>query len=631
MGAASEVTEKTKPSIAGSGQIGGAHAWVPVAARGRQIVRNHPVLRQVGLWMLERSPGLVSFVLQQLQGRPYRDWVDKFDTLGQTDRNAIAARIATLPQRLISVVMPVYNPQERWLSAAIELVRGQLYPHWELCIADDASTEPHVARVLAQAARDPRVKIVRRAENGHISAATNSALPLASGDFVALMDHDDLLPDHALYMVAEEIHAHPDADLIYTDEDQVDGRGRRCQPHFKTDWDADLVLGQNMVSHLAVYRRTLLNQLDGLRGGLDGSQDHDLVLRASEATTPARIRHIPAILYHWRQTGQGSFSETAPERCAAASRRAIVGHLGRSVTASTAVEPNPTLPLWTRVVRHLPDPAPLVTVIVQASDRPDLLASVITRVLDATAYPALELLVVDAGGAPATQEQLARLGQNPRVQVLRNENAESSAALINRAAAQARGEVLVLLDRDIEVTSPDWLDELVVQALRPDVGAVGAKLLDQAGRVRHGGLVLGVGPDGIAASYEPSATREAPGYAGRLQLLREVSAVSSACLAVRRTVFRQVGGLDAENLARHYHDVDFCLRLRAHGYRVLWTPYAELTHAEPDAPGGEDAATMRARWGATLAADPFYNPNLSLRDGHYQLAAPRYHYPWRNA
>ena len=580
---------------------------------------------------------------QQLQTRStatYHEWLERYDVLTSADRAAIAARVAVLPQRLISVVMPVYNPRERWLSAAIELVRHQLYPHWELCIADDASTAPHVARVLAEAARDPRVRVIRRTENGHIAEATNSALSLAQGEFVALMDHDDLLPEHALFEVAEELAAHPETDLIYTDEDQVDDSGRRFQPHFKTDWDPDLALGQNMVSHLGIYRRALLERLGGLRNGFDGSQDHELVLRFAEATTAARIRHIPSILYHWRQTGSGSFSEGAPQRCAAASRRAVAAHLSRTGAQDAHVAPNPLVPLWARVTRKVPEPAPTVSVIVHAGAGSAPLEQSMEALLRATRYPSIELILVTTGpgGADVNTEHLAT---EAGVQVLHDDGALTPSALTNKAAAAARGDVLLLLHRDIEVISPDWLEEMVSQALRPDVGAVGAKLLYRSGRVQHGGLLLGAGPEGVAASYEPLSPRQAAGYAGRLQLLREVSAVSSDCLAIRRTLFMEIGGLDCENLPERFSDVDLCLRLRERGFRVVWTPFAELQRPDPAAGGVEaghhlqrtatsEASFMRERWGAALESDRFYSPNFSLHDGQYQLSAPRRRRPWRD-
>jgi hypothetical protein len=344
------------------------------------------------------------------------------------------------------------------------------------------------------------------------------------------------------------------------------------------------------------------------------------------------------VLYHWRQTGLGSFSEGAPERCAAASRRAVAGHLARCGTRHADVAPNPHLPLWVRVVRGLPEPAPTVSVILRARDRFDLLERSAVGLLESAGYPAVELLIVaPAGGAMADSEALTRLSATPRVRLLDAADSASPAAAINRAAASATGEVLLLLDADLDTAAPGWLEEMVSQALRPDVGAVGAKLLLADGRVQHCGLLLGTGPAGIADSYEALAPREAAGYAGRLQLLREVSAVSDACLAVRRTLFEAVGGLDPDHRAGRFADVDFCLRLRERGYRVLLTPFAELSRLAR-APAGEsvprpddaDAEHMKLRWGAALVSDPFYSPNFSLRDGHYQLAAPRRRRPWES-
>ena len=261
--------------------------------------------------------------------RKYRKWVENYDTLKQSDYEAIKrhiARLRHLPK--ISVVMPAYQPDERWFREAIRSVASQLYENWELCVADDASPSDTVVKVMTEyAGKDPRIKWMRRASNGHISAATNSALALASGEFVALMDHDDILPAHALYEVAVELNDHPDADIIYSDEDRIDGKGRRCNPNFKTDWNPELFLCQNMLNHLGVYRRTLIERIAGLREGFKGAQDYDLALRASRETTPARIRHIPAILYHWRDADGHSFSQQYLQKCVEAARRAKTEHL----------------------------------------------------------------------------------------------------------------------------------------------------------------------------------------------------------------------------------------------------------------------------------------------------------------
>jgi GT2 family glycosyltransferase len=610
--------------------------------RAIAAARSSRALRRLTYWALDRAPALRAPVQRLLTLRDtaeYRAWAARYDTLTDADRAMIRTHAATLPARTISVVMPVFNPRENWFRAAIQSVRGQLYPHWELCIADDASTAPHVARVLAEFAADSRIRVVRRAENGHISRASNSALALATGEFVALMDHDDLLAEHALYRVAVELATFPDADLVYSDEDLIDARGRRLLPHFKPDWDLDLQLGQNMVCHLAVYRRTLMAELGGLRAGFEGSQDHDLVLRVAERTTPARIRHIPAVLYHWRRPGHASFSERAAERCAVAARRAVAEHFARIGEAGVDVQAHPRLQQAVRVVRRLPDPPPLVSAIVPTRDGAALLERCADGLLRRTAYPNLEVLIVDNGSTePSALALLRRLATDPRVRVLRVEGPFNFAALNNRAAAEAAGAVLLLLNNDIEIIAPDWLTEMVSHALRPEIGAVGAKLLYPDGRVQHAGVVLGFGHAGVAGHIEAMAARDALGYGSRLHLVRQVAAVTAACMAVRRGVFLDAGGLDAANLAVAFNDVDFCLRLRERGLRIVWTPFAELFHHESATRGSDEvpataarfareAEYMRRRWGPLLDDDPFYNPNFSLA-ASYRLGEPRRTAPW---
>ncbi|SDB29582.1 glycosyltransferase family 2 protein [Belnapia rosea] len=573
----------------------------------------------------------------------YRAWLARHHP--PPDRAAIAAHIAALPARpLISVVMPVYNAPAAHLREAIESVRAQLYPHWELCIADDASPAPHVARLLAEAAAgDARIRWVRRERNGHISAATNTALGLAGGEFVALMDHDDRLPEHALYAVAAELAAHPDAVLVYSDEDKLDARGERYGPYFKPDFDPDLLLQQNLVSHLGVFRRDVLMAVGGLREGFEGSQDHDLALRIAAACGPARIRHIPHILYHWRQAaGAESFSQTALDRCARASHRAITEALeqGRQGQAPLPrLEPAlPGTSYW-RLVWPLPEPAPLVSVIIPTRDGAALLEACVAGLLGRTDYPAIEVLIVDNGStAPETFALFDRLRGDGRVRILPAPGPFNYSALNNRAAAEARGSVLLLLNNDVEVIGPGWLREMVSQLLRPGVGAVGARLLYADGRLQHGGVVVGQGS--VAGHYLPLAERDATGHVGSLILVREVSAATAACLAVRREAFAAVGGLDEAALPVAFNDIDLCLRLGEAGWRLLWTPFAELYHHE-SATRGEDVTLAKARrfageighmqqrWGARLHRDPFANPNLDFSRPMPVLAAspPRFS-PW---
>lgn len=589
---------------------------------------------------------MLAAATQPSQQATYERWVRECDTLNDGDRAAIRAHIGRLAHRpLISVVMPAYETPERVLSEAIASVQAQLYPHWELCVADDGSPSSDVARVLTEAAaEDPRVKWILRQHNGHIAAATNSALGLASGEFVALMDHDDLLSERALYEVAVELEAHPDADILYSDEDQFDSAGRRFRPYFKPDWNIALMLGHNLVNHLAVYRRTLVERVGNMRLGYEGSQDYDLTLRAAAATEPARIRHIPAILYHWRQ--HASFSKEREAACVDSARRAIRDYLAGQGAPDAEIGPLPAIPMWTRVSWPLPDPAPKVSVIIPTRDKPDLLARCSAAVLQRTDYPDLELLIVDNDTHDAEAlAVLARLAGDPRVRVLPYPGAFNYSAMNNAAARAATGEVLVLLNNDIDVIHRDWLREMVSLAVRPGIGAVGAKLLYGNNTIQHAGVVLGIGSfaggPGVAGHYGQGLPADEVGCHGYLVMAREAAAVTGACLAVRKSAYQQVSGLDETNLSVGFNDVDFCLRLRDAGLRNLWTPFATLYHLESASRGSDlspsklerftrEVRHMRHRWGPVLDNDPFYSVNFSRADHTFRLAIPaRREKPWR--
>ncbi|MFC0408655.1 glycosyltransferase family 2 protein [Roseomonas elaeocarpi] len=626
-----------------------------IAAAARRELRRRPALhrplrRAVILAMRVRPVAeLVTRLLEPHRRATilaYPQWVRENDTITEADRAAIRAAIPGLARKpLISVVMPAYNTDPALLRAAVASVQRQLYPHWELCVADDASPDGRAWALLQElAAADKRIKVMRREQNGHISAATNSALALATGEFVALMDHDDLLPEHALFEVAAEISAYPDADMIYSDEDKIDGRGRRSAPYFKPDFNAELLLGQNFISHLGVYRRSLLEEIGGLRVGFEGSQDYDLALRATERTTPERIRHIPAVLYHWRQgASEQSFSESALARCADSARRAVAEHLRRTGVGDAVVGNLEDMPAWVEVRRPLPAPLPLVSAIIPTRDRAGLLRTCVEGLLHRTDYPALEVIIVDNGSEEAETLALFReLSADARVRVLRIEGPFNYAALNNQAAAEARGEILLLLNNDIEVIEPGWLKAMVAHAVRPEIGAVGARLLYADGRVQHAGVILGVGGDpAVAGHLHSTALRSDPGYFGHLRLAREASAVTAACMALRRSVFEEAGGFDQEKLKVAFNDVDLCLKIRALGYRIVWTPLAELYHLESVSRGSDlrpetierfkrEIAVMRERWGPVLDNDPFYGPNFARMGGHYELAArTRRVRPWQ--
>ena len=572
--------------------------------------------------------------------KAYRRWIAAHDRLDRSDCEAIRRHIGALPTRpRISVVMPVYNADPEHLRAAIASVRAQLYPDWELGIADDASTRPEVAPILAEAAAaDPRIRIDTRRENGGIVAATNTALAMATGDYVAFLDHDDVLAPHALYLVAAEIAAHPDAELIYSDEDHLNEHGRRFDPHFKSDWNPDLLVRQNYICHLAVYRTERVRAHGGLRAGFDGSQDWDLVLRIGESIPAERIRHIPFVLYHWRRhAGQGQFSEARLTEAQESGRRAVRDHFARrglevQVTASSEGFNHVRLPL--------PDPAPLVSVIVPTRDRVDLLRACLYGVLYRTHYPNLEVLIVDNDSAEEiTRHYLAGIVEDKRVRVLPYPGPFNYSAINNAAARAATGEVLAFLNNDIEVLEADWLASMVAHAVLPEVGAVGARLLYANMRVQHGGCILGI--QGSVAHAHVLLPRADPGYFARAKLTQAVSAVTGACMVMRRSCFDEIGGLDEVNLPVAYNDIDLCLRLRQRGYRIIYDAHAELLHHELVSRGydhetderrqrqQQEAAWMRERWGEVLDHDPYYNPNLSLEQPFAVAFPPRATKPWR--
>lgn len=540
-------------------------------------------------------------------------------------------RLTALPGRpLISVLLPVFDPPPAFLDEAIRSVRTQVYPDWELCIADDASKDPSVRRLIAKhAEEDRRIRTVFRAENGHICRASNSALELATGGFVALLDHDDLLAPHALLCVAEAIGANRDAALIYSDEDKITPDGRRHDPYFKCRFNRELLRGQNMISHLGVYRRDLVTAAGGFREGFEGSQDWDLALRVVEAADGQGIIHIPAILYHWRASpGSTALAPTEKDYAAGAGRRAVREHLGRC-GIDAMVEPAPGNPSFNRIRYARPDPAPPVTIIIPTRDRIDVLRRCLDSITRLTTYPDYDIMIVDNGSTgPSSRAYLDALPPD-RFTVLRHEGPFNFSRLNNLAAARAKGELLCLLNNDTEVLTPAWLEEMVSLAVQPGVGAVGARLWYPGGGLQHGGVILGLG-GGAADHAHRHLRRGEPGYFGRGILAQEFSAVTAACLVVRRSLYLDQGGLD-EQLAVACNDVDFCLRLAQAGLRNIWTPHAELVHHESLSRGRDDAAPrftasaleqglMKVRWGGLISDDPFYSPNLTLRGNGFRPA-----------
>lgn len=562
----------------------------------------------------------------------YAAWVARFDTLTAERMEELRARARRLEASapLISVLLPTYQTPERLLRRCIDSVLAQVYEKWQLCIADDASPDPKIKEVIEEyARRDPRITVTFRTTNGHISAGSNTALESARGEYLALLDHDDELRPHALLEIADAISTSEDVALIYSDEDKIDEDGRRFDPYFKPDWDPDLLRSQNYLCHLTCIRTELVREVGGFREGFEGSQDHDLFLRCSEKLQVSQIRHIPKVLYHWRAIpGSTALSRDAKDYASAAAVRAVAEHLDRCDHGARVEELSHG---HCRVRWLLPEPAPKVSLIVPTRDRVELLRLCIDSILSKTIYPNFEIVVVDNQSSdPETLDYLAQLERHEGVRLMRYDAPFNYSAINNWAVGRCDGSVIGLLNNDVEVISPGWLEEMVSHALRPDVGAVGAMLYYPNDSIQHAGVVLGV--HGVAAHIYAGMPRGYPGHGGRARVTQSLSAVTGACLLVQRSRYEQVDGLD-EVLEVAFNDVDFCLRLRAAGYRNVWTPFAELYHHESASRGSEDTdckkrrfagevERMVERWGSLLLVDPAYNPNLSLTSRCSELAIP---------
>lgn len=592
------------------------------------------------LWQREGKAGIYHRLA--MLGHGYRQWAKSYDTLNDVDRRMILDHIGRFSRRpRISVLMPTYNPSERWLRHAIGSVQAQLYPHWELCIADDASTMPGVHEVLDEfAARDPRIRVTYRSRNGHISAASNSALETANGEFVALLDQDDVLAEHALYLVALAVNENPGLGLVYSDEDKIDHRGERHEPYFKPDWNPELMRCQNVVSHLGVYRAEIVRAVGGFREELEGSQDWDLALRVAEQLGAHGIHHIPHVLYHWRMHSESTASNIhAKQYAITAGKRAVTEHLARCGLRAEVLA-HPKLAGRWRVRYALPEKPPLVSIIIPTRNGFELLKRCINTLRGLTDYPSYELIVMDnQSDDPATLDLLNRESENNGIRVYRYDAPFNYSAINNAAALQARGEVFCFLNNDTEVTDAGWLSELVSHAARPGIGAVGARLFYPNGRIQHAGVVLGVG--GVASHIYAGSLASECGSMGRAVLQQNLSAVTGACMVVTRTAFERVRGFEAEHLPVAFNDVDFCLKLLEAGYQNVWTPYATLIHHESVSRGMDDTpekqrrfsseiAYMQHRWGTLLANDPAYNPNLTLAYAYpLPSSPPRREKPWR--
>ncbi len=564
----------------------------------------------------------------------YREWLNRYGNLSPADLDLIEQDLRNSgdwPE--IAVIMPVYNTEIRWLKQAVDSVIEQVYPYWHLHIVDDASTHADVRVFLNQLpTQDNRIKVIFRERNGHISEASNTALEQVQSDFMALLDHDDQLALEALYCIAKAIKQYPEAALWYSDEDKISETGERSAPYFKPDWNPDLLLAHNYICHLGCYRTDRVRALGGFRKDFDGAQDYDLTLRYVEGLESKQIIHIPRVLYHWRTIANSTATGIEAKPYAAeAALKAMKSAMERTGQAAK-VEFHECLPGALRVRFDLPEPAPKVSIIIPTRNGYQLLSRCLDSLRALTDYPDYELIIIDNGSdEPLALWYLQQLTSEPSVTIIRDDSPFNYAALNNRAAKQAKGEILALLNNDLEIVESDWLKEMVALAVRPGTGAVGAELWYPDDSLQHGGVITGLG--GVAGHSHKHFPKSHPGYCGRLLLTQNLSAVTAACMVLRKQVFDEVGGFDDKNLTVAFNDVDLCLRIQEAGYRNIWTPYARMYHHESATRGSDDSgekvvrfqgeiAYMKQRWGESLLNDPAYNPNLTLDREDFSLSWP---------
>ena len=546
--------------------------------------------------------------------KDYREWVKKHETdiwNPSQVRDAIHL-FAYAPK--ISIVMPVFNTQREHLQKAVESVRDQYYENWELCICDDSSRAGHIRPMLEAWSRaDQRIKVVFSDNNGGISAASNQAMGLVSGEFVGFLDHDDELSPAALYEVVKLLQVHPEADVIYSDEDKLEKNDRRSDPFFKPDWSPEYLYSLNYVCHFGVYRKQHVEAVGGLRTEFDGSQDYDLLLRVVERTQ--NIFHIPEVLYHWRKSlGSTALAGQAKAYSTDAGQRAIAEHLRRSGVAATVVSSE--APNRYRVRAAITDD-PLVSIIIPTRDAVEVLERCIRSIETRTDYPNYEIVIIDNGSSEA---ETLKFFSKLRHRVIRMDEPFNYSRLNNFGVQHAKGDFLLLLNNDTEVISPGWMRAMLELCHLPEVGVAGAKLYYPDRSIQHAGVVLGIkGVAGHSHKYFPARNR---GYFDSLTCIRNYSAVTAACMLVRRDAFEAVGGFD-EELRVAFNDVDFCIRVREKGYRIAWTPYAELYHHESATRGFDldprEIELMKRRWKETLVNDPYYNRNLTLEYEDFSL------------
>ena len=530
----------------------------------------------------------------------------------------------------ISIVVPLYKTPEKYLRRLVESVQEQTYSNWELCLSDGSGADSPVAGILKQlAASDKRIKVIPHDSALQISENTNSAIEAATGDFIAFADHDDELTPHALFECVKALNDHPGTLVVYSDEDKMSMDGHKFfQPHFKPDYNPDLLCTVNYICHLFVVSRKVIDQVGMLRKEFDGAQDYDFIFRCVEAVKDEEIYHVPKILYHWR-CHEDSTAENPESKTYAfeAGRRAVQEHYNR-IGIQAKVLDGEFLGLYrTEFIR---DHDPLISIIIPNKDHIDDLKRCMDSIDQKSTYQNYEYVIVENNSTdPATFEYYKKLeAENEKVHVVYWDGVFNYSAINNYGASFARGEYFLLLNNDTEIINPNCLEELLGYCMRSDVGAVGARLYYEDDTIQHAGVVIGFG--GIAGHCFVLQPRGTTGYCHRIICAQDYSAVTAACMMVKRTAFEEVGGL-SEELQVAFNDIDFCMKLRKAGYLIVYNPYAELYHYESKSRGLEDTPEKVARFNREISVfekrwpdilrngDPYYNPNLTLKSQDFSL------------
>ena len=548
----------------------------------------------------------------------YKEWI----ALHLPDKNELAQQ-RKHPfdyQPLISIVVPLYKTSEYYLTQLIDSVKAQSYEKWELCLSDGSGEQSPIRELLEKFEKsDPRIKVVHNERQLHISDNTNEAIKVATGEFIAFADHDDTLTPNALYENVLLLNQHPNAEMIYSDEDKVYGDEQYVHPHFKPDFSIDMLCSLNYICHFLVVKRTIIDEVGMLRSEYDGAQDHDFILRCSEATK--HIYHIPKILYHWRLS-EDSTAENPESKMYAveAGRKAVQAHYDR-LGIPAVVEKGKYFGLYRTCLKRNTDP--LVSIIIPNKDHIEDLALCINSIQDKSTYKNIEYVIVENNSVhDATFEYYEQLKEElPNMKVVTYTGAFNYSAINNFGVSHATGDYYLFMNNDVEIISPETIEELLNYAMREDVGVVGSRLYYPDGTIQHAGVVVGFG--GIAGHTFVNQKPTENGYFNRIIVAQNYSAVTAACMMVRREVFEQVNGF-SEELAVAFNDIDFCLKVRKLGKLVVYNPYAELYHYESKSRGAEDTpekiqrfqneiAVFQKKWPEILAeGDPYYNINLSL-------------------